>query len=233
MTTTPDAVHALATLAEPSRRRMYDYISGRREPVSREEAAAVAGIPRGLAAFHLDKLVDAGLLKTRYARTSGRTGPGAGRTAKLYEPTEQDISVSIPARGYDLAGRILSEAVAAPLPHESSGQAALRVAYDVGERIGESSTARRKPGSSETALKRAAEVVDEHGYEPYPAGPGSIRLRNCPFHALAKEHPELICGTNRALLAGVLAGLGSSDLDAVLDPVPGECCVRIVRRDEA
>src|SRR5438874_1639871 len=89
---------ALALLDEPTRRRLYEYVSGHSEPVGRDQAAAALGITRELAAFHLDRLVEAGLLDASYRRLSGRQGPGAGRPAKLYLRADRDLSVSFPER---------------------------------------------------------------------------------------------------------------------------------------
>src|SRR4029078_11433197 len=72
-------VSALAALDDDLRRQMYLEIRQRRRPVSREEVAEAVGVSRKLAAFHLDKLVDRGLLVATYARPPGRGGRGAGR----------------------------------------------------------------------------------------------------------------------------------------------------------
>jgi predicted ArsR family transcriptional regulator len=101
-------LEAVGTLADDLRRRMYLFIRDRGRPVSRDEAAEAVGISRKLAAFHLDKLIEKGLLKAHYTRLSGRSGPGAGRPSKVYEPAEVEVAVSIPSRSYDFAGRILS-----------------------------------------------------------------------------------------------------------------------------
>src|SRR3954465_4235620 len=77
-------VAAVAALAEPTRRRLYEYVVRRPHPVSRDDVAGALGLPRPTAAFHLDRLVADGLLDVHYERRTGRTGPGAGRPAKLY-----------------------------------------------------------------------------------------------------------------------------------------------------
>src|SRR4051794_14547108 len=77
-------VAAVAALAEPTRRRLYEYVVRRPHPVSRDDVAGALGVPRPTAAFHLDRLVSDGLLDVHYERRTGRTGPGAGRPAKLY-----------------------------------------------------------------------------------------------------------------------------------------------------
>jgi len=74
-------------------------------------------------------------------------------------------------------------------------------------------------------------VLARHGYEPR-AGEGVISLANCPFDSLAREHTELVCGMNVALIDGVLEGLSCSRLRASLEPEPGLCCVKTRVRQE-
>src|SRR5689334_21949827 len=104
-------VAAVAALAEPTRRRLYDHVVRQAAPVSRDEAAAATDVPRATVAFHLDKLVDQGLLDVVFERRTGRSGPGAGRPSKLYRRAECDVAVSLPERRYDLAGDLLAAAL--------------------------------------------------------------------------------------------------------------------------
>src|SRR5690349_17159553 len=105
-----DEVAAVALLDEPPRRAVYDWVSAQHRPVSRDEVAGATGMSRGLAAFHLDRLAAGGLLETEFRRLTGRTGPGAGRPAKLYRRAERDITVSLPDRRYELAAGLLADA---------------------------------------------------------------------------------------------------------------------------
>ncbi|MDQ4025982.1 MAG: transcriptional regulator [Actinomycetota bacterium] len=225
------AADSLGALADDLRRKMYLYIRRQGRPVGRDEAAGAVGISRKLAAFHLDKLVEKGLLEAHYARLTGRSGPGAGRPSKLYEPSEQEVSLSIPHRSYDFVGSILVDAVESRRPHESARDAARRVAWDTGLELGKRTRreTRRRPSSAARALAAATETLEECGYEPYVDAGGDVRLRNCPFHALARKSPELVCGLNQALLDGLLKGLGARGAEAVLDPRPHECCVRLTK----
>src|SRR5919112_5469764 len=104
-------VAAVAALAEPTRRRVYDHVVRQPAPVDRDEVAAVVGLPRTTAAFHLDRLAQCGLLDVHFERRSGRTGPGAGRPSKLYRRADAAVAVSIPERHYDLAGDLLAGAL--------------------------------------------------------------------------------------------------------------------------
>ncbi len=220
---------SLGALEDDVRRRMYLFIRGQARPVSRDEAAKEAGVSRKLAAFHLDKLVDRGLLKAHYARPPERRGPGAGRPAKLYEPAGAELSLSIPERRYDLVGRILVDAIESRSQEESTSDAARRVARRAGEDLGrEIRRARRlHPAGPERALSVARDVLRDQGFEPYEVAGGDLGLRNCPFHVLAQRAPELVCGLNQAFVDGLLRGLGNETVEAALEPQPGQCCVKL------
>jgi predicted ArsR family transcriptional regulator len=207
----------IATLTEPLRRSLYLYVVAQRRPVSRAEAAAAQGVARTVAAFHLDKLVEAGLLHVTHGRTTGRRGPGAGRPAVLYSRAERQHDFSIPARSYALAARLLADAVDA-----AGADARLQAAAErEGERQG-----RAEAAPAPADLDAVAAALERRGYEPEREG-DLLRLRNCPFHELSQENPPLICAMNLALVTGLLRGLGASDLEARMDPGPGHCCVAL------
>src|SRR3954447_17592182 len=106
-----DDIGAVAVLADPIRRRLYDAVCAASAPIGREEAARLAAVPVHAARFHLDKLVTAGLLEASYARLTGRRGPGAGRPAKVYRRSAAEVAVSLPRRSYDLVGGVLAAAL--------------------------------------------------------------------------------------------------------------------------
>ena len=217
MDTSWDArVQAVAALEEPTRRRLYEYVVGRPEPVSRDDAANALGLPRTTAAFHLDKLTEEGLLATCYERRTGRTGPGAGRPAKLYHRSDREIEISLPERQYAVAGRLLAAAVEdAETTGSSPRDAANRRAREYGEALG------RAAGGAPLT-----EILAAHGFEPRPDKDG-IALANCPFRRIAQEQPQLVCGMNLHLLAGLVSTL-DIPYEARLVPTPGHCCVRLV-----
>ena len=97
-----DQATGIAALAEPVRRELYEYVVAQQDAVGREEAAAGVGVAVHTAKFHLERLVQDGLLDVEFRRLTGRSGPGAGRPAKLYRRSDTEWSVSLPARRYDL-----------------------------------------------------------------------------------------------------------------------------------
>lgn len=223
-------ISGIAALDQPVRRELYRLLSERDGWVSRDEACEALEVPRSVAAFHLDKLAEAGIVEVTFERTTGRTGPGAGRPAKLYRRGSSEVSASVPERRYDLAGSLLATAVAeaersgAPIAECLSASA--RAA---GRTIGEEAAEATGRVTTRDGRRRAVlDLLKRHGYEPALGRRGEVALVNCPFHRLAEEHRSLVCGMNLDFLAGLLDGIGPGDnLSARLAPEPGYCCVRI------
>lgn len=208
-------VSAIAALDEPTRRRLYEFAVGRNAPVSRDEAAEAVGTPRATAAFHLDKLVAEGLLEVVFERRTGRSGPGAGRPSKLYRRSREHIAVSLPERRYELAAGLLAGALDDAEPRT----ALRRRAHQLGKEMGEAARS--------SHLDPIATLRD-FGYEPKPEG-DTVVLVNCPFHSLAQQHTELVCGMNLGLVDGILDGLAATGVTARLAPRTGHCCVQLDR----
>lgn len=213
---------AVGLLADPVRRSLYRHVAAQSDAVSRDQAASAVGVPLHTAKFHLDRLVEAGLLDVQFRRLSGRSGPGAGRPSKLYSRSGKEVSVSLPERRYDVAGEVLAAAVEESLLDGSPIAEVLpRVARRVGHRIGEQYGDRGSDG-----LETTARVLEEYGYEPVVED-AELCLANCPFDRLAAEHTALVCGINRDLVEGVLEGAEVRGLTARLAPHEGYCCVRV------
>jgi len=221
----------LAALGEPIRRALYRYIISQPEPVGREQAAAAVGVAPHVAKFHLNKLETDGLLASEYRRPPGRGGPGAGRPAKRYRRSTHELSVSLPERRYDLAGHVMAQAITTANESGTAVADALhQAAVAEGHRLGDLVKTRLGRRRSPAAVRRAiTTVLGEYGYEPH-AGENVIMLANCPFHALAREHTDVVCGMNLDLLSGLLGTCDRGDMRARLDPSPGRCCVTLSRR---
>ncbi len=217
-------IAAIALLDEPIRRGLYLYVAVRRCEVGRDEAARALRISRALAAFHLDKLVQQGLLDASYRRLTARRGPGAGRPAKLYHRSSRQLNVTLPERRYELAGRVFARALTAAAP--AARGALERAARAEGRTLGAVARGRTGVnGGADRLLANTLAVLDECGYDPARVN-GEVRLRNCPFDALANECRPLVCGMNLALMRGVLAAAGTRGTRAELrPPEAGSCCV--------
>lgn len=211
----PAQLEPLCSLDDPTRRRLYDHVAGRAEPVTRDEAAAALDLERSTVAYHLDRLVGEGLLTASFARPAGRGGPGAGRPAKRYERSGAEFAVSIPPRDYELAAELLARAADA----DTAG--AVREALD---------HAAQQYGCELAANDEGPENFVDHlarqGFEPYQ-DEETIRLRNCPFHGLARRHTELVCNMNLSMLRALSQAVGAP-FEAQLAPAPERCCVAFV-----
>jgi predicted ArsR family transcriptional regulator len=215
---------ALGALAEPSRRALYEHVAAARSPVGREEAAHAVGLPVHSAKFHLDRLVEEGLLEVEFRRLSGRTGPGAGRPAKLYRRSSRTLDVSLPPRRYDVAGAVLAEAIDAV---KTTGAPLTDAIEAAAARTGRELAAQPPAPRARRPLAKVARVLERYGYEPRVSPDGTeLVLDNCPFDRLARDHTDLVCSMNLALVGGTVEELGCRDVRTRLEPSPDHCCVR-------
>jgi predicted ArsR family transcriptional regulator len=218
-----EQIEAIGVLSEPVRRALYQYVVNQGGDVTRDQASQALGISRALAVFHLDRLAEEGLLDVSFRRLGERRGPGSGRPSKLYRRSSRQVEVSLPPRSYELAARLLAAAVEdAPSPQTLAVLA--DVAHSYGQTLG-AEAQQRAGGDTAAQLQAAQDLLAAQGFEPAMMDDGTIRLRNCPFHALAECHRGLICGMNLSLMQGVIEGLRAHGVEAVLDPKPGLCCV--------
>lgn len=222
-----EQIASVAALADPVRRSLYAYVAGSEDAVGRDEAATAVGVPRHVAKFNLDRLEQDGLLEADYARPPGRTGPGAGRPAKVYRRSGHEVSVTLPERQYDVAGHVLAAGIT--IAQERGlpvGEAVSEAARAAGQELGAAARA-AVPDADSSGLGLTEAIIDvlrHRGYEPRADG-HTIRLANCPFHRLSREHTDLVCGMNLDLLTGVAEAAGATDVRTRLDPVDGQCCV--------
>lgn len=223
MTPLDQNISGIGALADPVRRALYLFVCAQPGPVSRDRAAGAVGVPQHRAKFHLDRLEAEGLLDTGYARLTGRTGPGAGRTSKLYRRADRDIAVSLPERDYELAGRLMADAIAESTRTGDPVERALdRAAAAHGRMMADDVAA--DAVTPDTDLDVAVHVLQRNGYEPRREG-DRVVMSNCPFHALAQQHTALICGMNHALLTAMTQELAADRLEARLSPRESHCCV--------
>ncbi|WP_040726822.1 helix-turn-helix transcriptional regulator [Nocardiopsis chromatogenes] len=218
------AIGAAGALADTVRRRLYRYVCEQGE-AGRADAAEALGLTRNLAAFHLDRLAEAGLLEVERRRLTGRRGPGAGRPAKVYRRSDREVSLHLPPRDYASAARLLAEAV----ERAGAEEALYAVAREEGRRRADA--AARETGTAVPAtLGELAGALARCGYEPAAppedgAPGGEVRLHNCPFQTLAAEFPPVTCGMNLELMRGMVERWGG--FTARTAPSPEGCCVAI------
>jgi predicted ArsR family transcriptional regulator len=222
---------AVALLGDPNRRRLYELVVANGE-LGRDRAAEELGMSRELAAFHLDRMVRAGLLEASYRRISGRSGPGAGRPAKLYRRSAGDRSVSLPPRRYDAMAGLFAGGIGALAATLGSGtvlDAVARSARAVGRQAGLAMRLEAGAGAGRGAVLEALKsLLARAGYEPrLDRDRGRIDLCNCPYRALSAADRDLTCGANLAWAEGLLEGVSVDGLTAEFKSEPGRCCVTL------
>jgi predicted ArsR family transcriptional regulator len=226
-----DRLGSIATLGEPTRRALYEFVAVAGDWVSRDEAADALSLERGTAAHHLDRLASDGLLEVDYQRRTGRQGPGAGRPAKLYRRARREFDVTLPPRDYALAGQMLAEAAERSRTDGTRITEALDdVARAEGRRLGEEIESRLRRGRTRSSAGKrrvVLEALEAHGFEPRPSDDGTVVMRNCPFHQLAQGHTDLICGMNLCMMESAMENVDGAGLEARLEPEEGQCCVRL------
>lgn len=223
--TVVDAPAALAALKDPARRALYEFVRRARRPVTREEAADAVGISRKLAAFHLEKLVEAGIVEAG-SRPAG-TRRRVGRTPKVYEARPEGVHISIPGRQYQALADVLLDALAGEGSTPSGREAALSAARTRGLRLGQAEKGRFQARGPADPARWVLELVERLGFEPEAEAGAVLRLRNCPFSPVCDRAPDLVCPLNHGYLTGLVAGLGAGAMHPVLAPRPGECCVEL------
>ena len=219
---------AVALLAEPTRQQLYLYIRERQEPVGREEAARDTGIKPRLAAFHLDRMAEAGLLDVEYRRLSGRVGPGAGRPAKVYSLSWRSFSVEIPQTRYALAASMMATALSAGGQRADGTESLQDVATSVGQNLGEE--IRRQARTKPSRLEAVKTKLKQLGYEPQVQDSGDWTMRNCIFAELSKSHRDLVCPMNAAFMTGLVGGAHLPSIHVERRTARPGCCVQLTSR---
>lgn len=214
-------VSKVGALTDPIRRALYHFVAYQPGAVSRDQAAAGIDVPRHTAKFHLDKLVDEGLLVTEFKRLTGRSGPGAGRPAKLYRRARKEVNVTLPRRRYDLAGHVLADAASRALGGVAMGTALRDAADNAAEVVLES-----WPPEHDDAVTNLRDVLTKLGYEPRTDG-DALSLFNCPFRQLSDDHEELICAMNVDFIQALGQRLGRDRLTVIRVERGSGCCIRI------
>lgn len=217
--------HLTAALGDPTRRAIYIAVRESAEPVTSASIAEIFGIHPNVARHHLDKLAKDGYLKVSFRRPSGRSGPGAGRPAKCYEPTGKVIDVHFPTKRYDVLVELLVRIIQRVAPEQLTAIAE-EVGRDYGRELAAEIGAPGDRGYAE-AIRAVAKALTGLGFAAKgDASHQRLVLSNCPFGEAATGYPEVVCSLDRGIVAGLFESLGT-ECEPVLHPhsEPFEQCV--------
>lgn len=192
----------LDAVGEAGLREVLLHARGRSGPFTADDAAGELGLHRNVARSRLDRLVRAGLLEVTFERRTGRSGPGAGRPAKVYRVAPELEAIEFPARRYEhLVGALIDA-----LPERGRAQALRRA----GERFGRglAAAAGLRPATGVRAgLESLCEAVRRLGYQAAVVEVAGARAElatpTCPLRPLVVERPET-AEVDRGMWAGLV-----------------------------
>lgn len=192
-----------SSLGDTTRRGIYISVREAPEPVTVAHIAAAFDLHPNVARHHLDRLVADGWLQVTHRRSSDRRGPGAGRPAKHYEPTDKEISLQFPMRRYDLLAELLCRVLQRVAP-----ETAPLIAEEVGEEYGRELAAEiglPEDAGFAVAVQAVARTMMGMGFDTH-AQPAARTLltKSCPFGETATKHPELVCKLDQGIVRGLL-----------------------------
>jgi predicted ArsR family transcriptional regulator len=197
-----DPQRVSAVLADPTRYNIYQYVLTAPKRVSVAEVADRFGLHPNVARMHLGKLVSIGLLVAHAVRT----GKG-GRPGYLYGPSDDAISLVVPARDFHLLADLMVQALV--LLGDSGKEAAVQVGRSYGRKLGREAMASLQvdPPSLQQLYQVCAEALQRLGVAislMHDEGGGArFVLRTCGFWEVASAHPEYVCHLCKAIVEGV------------------------------
>jgi len=226
----------VSALGDPTRRRVFFTVREAGVLMGKDEVAEAVGITRRLAGFHLDKLVEQGFLRAEFQRRTGRSGPGAGRPAKLYALDGAEADSRLQVKHYDLLAELLLKAMS-DRSGEDPQEVLERVGFEFGRELGQAERdAGRSPSYSSTtdAVAGVVGVLTRFGFGATANDDGRITLRACPFEEMAKVDPQRVCGLDRAIWRGVLSAFNpDATLSGASSTAEGDAaCAALVVEDE-
>ncbi len=173
---------ALQGIAHPELREVVLFARAQPQPITADDVAGRFAVHRSVARSRLDRLAEAGLLTVAFERRTGRSGPGAGRPAKIYSVPPETAALEFPDRHYD---RLLSRLVTA-LPASDRDQAL----GDVGAGFARDLAGETPPTAADprAAAERACEVLGRLGFQAFVDEASEQRVTittpTCPLRPL-------------------------------------------------
>lgn len=221
-------------LASPARIRVLEVVAQHPGGIDAGSIAPRVGLHVNTVRGHLEVLEHVGLVGSDLEDRHHR-----GRPRRLFKATPTSPEGLSDGDGpFDGDGQGAYRALAAALAEVAHDPSPDRegAVIAAGSRWGRELVAGETPVVAATpqqpapaALRdRLVELLDRLGFAPSAAAPDRIELHRCPFLDLAREHPEVVCGLHRGILAGALESLGH-DGEIELDPftTPTTCDVRL------
>ena len=192
-------MNVLDVIGDPELRETLLEVRGRPRAASISEIADATGVHRNVARRRLERLVAAGLLTASFERPPGRSGPGAGRPAKVYSPTPDTTAIEFPARRYPELVGLLVDAV----PNRRRSEIGVQFGREL------ASTAGVEPAhDARRGLEGLCRALGAVGFqarlEHLEDGRAEIVTPTCPLRPLVVANPA-VAEIDHALWRGLIA----------------------------
>lgn len=194
----------LKALGDNTRYAIYLELARSPRPLATADISESLGLHPNTVRPHLERMREAGLLEVE---VGGRGD--VGRPQHRYS-----IAQHAPSLGFEpptmpvLARMVLAMA------------ARLQASADDAEAVGcvEGATRARPYQQAPSTLEALVSDLDRLGFDPLvtdspdDADAAVIAFAHCPFADLAEQHPDLVCGLHRGLVAGFVAEMGDAEV---------------------
>lgn len=202
---TPPQLDLLKALGDNTRYAIYLELARSSQPLATSDISESLTLHPNTVRPHLERMREAGLLDVQ---VGGRGD--VGRPQHRYS-----IATDAPSLGLEpptmpvLARMVLAMA------------ARLRASGDDAEAVGRSEGASRaRPyDDAPSTLEAVVSDLDRLGFDPVVTDAvgdpdaAVVAFTHCPFAELAEQHPELVCGLHRGLVAGFVAQMGDATVE--------------------
>ncbi|HYG59406.1 MAG TPA: helix-turn-helix domain-containing protein [Symbiobacteriaceae bacterium] len=189
-----------SVLADPTRYNIYQYVLSAPQPLNAAEVAEHFSLHPNVARSHLSKLVDIGLV----VASAEKTGKG-GRPGYVYWPSGSAVSLTVPARDFQLLADLLVQSLA--LTGEGGMDAIVRIGQTFGKRLGKETVQVSDTREQEELIKACSEALHRLGVMTHVTraedGSLSMVLKTCGFREVATAHPEQVCLLCKAMVEGI------------------------------
>lgn len=204
----PSQLDLLKTLGDNTRYAIYLELARSSSPKTTSEIAESLSLHANTVRPHLERMRDVGLVAVQ---VGGRGDVGRPQHRYSVAPGAPSLGLEPPTMPV-LANMVLSMA------------ARLNASATDAEAVGrdEGATRARPYLSAPSTLEAVVADLDRLGFDPVvtdsdpqpggdPDAGAVIAFANCPFADLAADHPELVCGLHRGLVAGFVAEMGDAE----------------------
>lgn len=207
----PVRLDLLKALGDNTRYAIYLELARSARPLATADIAESLSLHPNTVRPHLERMRDVGLLAVQ---VGGRGD--VGRPQHRYS-----IAADAPSLGLEPPTMPVLARMVLAMAHR------LQASPDDAEAVGRGEgAARARPyAEAPSTLEALVSDLDRLGFDPVvteavgteavldgqPGDDAVVAFANCPFADLAREHPELVCGLHRGLVAGFVAEMGDAE----------------------